>query len=84
MCRCEQAKYGLGFEVNIRVNEHEMIRLCFVHEARHGEVPSSVHERFVLGRIEHEVNAVRETHALQLEHRFNVILETHAAVTRGA
>ena len=69
--------------MNIRINKQKMGRLGLLHETRHREIPGSVDQGLVLGRIKHHLDTIHGACTLETEHGLGIGLETHAAVTRG-
>jgi len=84
MTRVNQTHDRLGIKVNIGINEQEVGRLGLLHEARDGQVTGSVHERLVLGRVEHHLDTALRTQTLETKHGLCIGRETNATVTRGA
>jgi hypothetical protein len=83
MTRLDQTHDGLGVKVNIRINEQKVRRLGLLHKPSNGQVASPVDQRFILSRIEHHLNPVHSTGALETKHGLGIGLETHAPITRG-
>jgi hypothetical protein len=82
MVRLEKADYRIGVEVNVGVDKQKVGRLrALLVEARDGQVSGPVDERLVLGRIEHHLDAIRCTRALETKHRLGISLETNATIT---
>ena len=78
----DQTQDRFSLKMNIRVDKQKVVRLGLLHESRDGQVTGPVNERLVLGRVEHELDAVLGAQPLQTQYRFGIRLEAHATVAR--
>ena len=82
--RLDETNDGFRIKMNVGIDKQKMGRLSFLIEAGNGQVTGPGNERLVLGRVEHHLDAIRCTCALETKHGLGISLETNAAVARRA
>ena len=73
----------LGVEMYIRIDEEEVGRLGLLHETRDGEIARAVHERLVLGRVEHHLDTLGRAETLETQDRLGIGREADSSVARS-
>jgi hypothetical protein len=84
MARPYETNDRFGVKVNVRVDEKKVSRGSLLVKTSHGQVTRAVNERFVFGRVEHHLDAIRRAGSLETQERLGIRLETNTSVTGGA
>jgi hypothetical protein len=68
--------------MDIRIDEEEVGRLSLLHEACDGQIPRAMHERLVLGRVEHHLNTLGRAETLETQEGLGIGRETNTSIAR--